>query len=208
MTVKRVQLDFEIAGILNWPTILVKSNGTLGLFWQFHRSFPPPPRTMLGRCAQSVPLEATLYGGEGGGPSLGKRAAFIIEQGAIMKTKQIFKVYHILLTRIVVRTLWRFKMLLFHRDMQYRRSLVPARFLVTRRIQRLHAFRWVDETSLKFRLISSVPRQTTMTRRESNGSRSWVLDTYDWNEVWGECSKSTFSRPFKRKMLKWGSENW
>ena len=28
-------------------------------------------------------------------------AAFIIEQGAIMKTKQIFKVYHILLTRIV-----------------------------------------------------------------------------------------------------------
>ena len=40
-------------------------------------------------------------GGEGGGPSLGKRAAFIIEQGAIMKTKQIFKVYHKLLTRIV-----------------------------------------------------------------------------------------------------------
>ena len=30
-----------------------------------------------------------------------KKAAFIIEQGAIMKTKQIFKVYHILLTRIV-----------------------------------------------------------------------------------------------------------
>ena len=58
---------------------------------------------MLGQCAQSVPLEATLYGGgEGGGPSLGKRATFIIEQGAIMKTKQIFKVYHILLTRIVV----------------------------------------------------------------------------------------------------------
>ena len=26
---------------------------------------PPSPRTMLGQCAQSVPLEATLYGGEG-----------------------------------------------------------------------------------------------------------------------------------------------
>ena len=64
---------------------------------------------MLGQCAQSVPLEATLYGGGGGGgggegqrAALGKRAAFIIEQGTIMKTKQIFKVYHILLTRIVV----------------------------------------------------------------------------------------------------------
>ena len=56
---------------------------------------------MLGQCAQSVPLEVTLYGGEGG-LSLGKRAAFIIEQGAIMKTKHIFKVYHILLTRIVL----------------------------------------------------------------------------------------------------------
>ena len=40
-------------------------------------------------------------GGERGGPSLGKRAAVIIEQGTIMKTLQIFKVYHILLTRIV-----------------------------------------------------------------------------------------------------------
>ena len=56
---------------------------------------------MLDQLAQGVPREATLYGGEGGGPSLGKRTAFIIEQGAIMKTKQIFKVYHILLTRIV-----------------------------------------------------------------------------------------------------------
>ena len=71
--------------------------------------FPPPPpppplpspRAMLGQCAQNVPLEATLYWGEGGGPSLGKTAAFIIEQGTIIKTKQIFKVYHILLTRIV-----------------------------------------------------------------------------------------------------------
>ena len=33
---------------------------------------------------------------------MGKRAAFIIEQGAKMKTKQIFKVHHILLTRIEV----------------------------------------------------------------------------------------------------------
>ena len=69
----------------------------MAFFWQFHRSFPPP---------------STLYGGrgEGGGPSLGKRAAFIIEQGAIMKKKQIFKVYHILLTRIVecvAPKLWR-----------------------------------------------------------------------------------------------------
>ena len=31
---------------------------------------------MLGQCAQSVPLEATLYGGEGGGPSLGKKSRF------------------------------------------------------------------------------------------------------------------------------------
>ena len=58
---------------------------------------PPPPHTMLDQLAQGVPSEAALYGGEGGGPSLGKRTAFIIEQGAIMKTKQIFKVYHILL---------------------------------------------------------------------------------------------------------------
>ena len=78
-------------------TILVKSNGTLGVFDNFTvLPPPPPPRTMLGQCAQSVPLEATLYGGEGGRPTLGKRAAFIIEQGEIMKTKQIFKVYHIL----------------------------------------------------------------------------------------------------------------
>ena len=86
-------------------TILAKSNGTLGLFWQFSHFPPPPPppplHTMLDQLAQGVPREATLYGGEGGGPSLGKRAAFIIEQGQIMKTKQIFKVYHILLTRIV-----------------------------------------------------------------------------------------------------------
>ena len=73
----------------------------LAFFDNFNVPSPPLPRTMLGQCTQSVPLEATLYGGEGGGPSLGKRAAFIIEQGAIMKTKQIFKVYHILLTRIV-----------------------------------------------------------------------------------------------------------
>ena len=59
---------------ISWlsPTILVKSNGTLGLFWQFHRSFPPPPpppppHTMLGQCAQSVRPEATLYGGRGEG---------------------------------------------------------------------------------------------------------------------------------------------
>ena len=32
---------------------------------------------------------------------MGKRAAFVIEQGAVMKTYQVFKVYHILLTRIV-----------------------------------------------------------------------------------------------------------
>ena len=62
---------------------------------------PPSPRTMLGQCAQSVPLEATLYEGGGGRAKFGKRAAFIIEQAAMMKTKQIFKVYHILLTRIV-----------------------------------------------------------------------------------------------------------
>ena len=66
---------------------------------------------MLGHCAQSVPLEATLYGGggrgEGGGPSVGERATFIIKQGAIMKTEQIFKVYHILLTWIVgYKYLW------------------------------------------------------------------------------------------------------
>ena len=35
---------------------------------------PPSSHTMLGRCAQSVPLEATLYGGEGGGE--GARAKF------------------------------------------------------------------------------------------------------------------------------------
>ena len=46
---------------------------------------PPPPPPPI-QCWVSVPLEATLYGGEGGWPSLGKRAASIIEQGAIMKT--------------------------------------------------------------------------------------------------------------------------
>ena len=78
----------------------------LAFFDNFTIPFPlPHPHTMLGQCAQSVPLEAALYGGGGGGerggPSLGKRAAVIIEQGTIMKTLQIFKVYHILLTRIV-----------------------------------------------------------------------------------------------------------
>ena len=60
---------------------------------------PPPPHTMLGQWAQGVGPWSNIVWRRG--PSLGKRAAFIIEQGAIMKTKHIFKVYHILLTRIV-----------------------------------------------------------------------------------------------------------
>ena len=45
--------------------------------------FPPSPHTMLGHCAQSIPLKQHCMGGR---PSLGKRAAFFIEQGAMMKT--------------------------------------------------------------------------------------------------------------------------
>ena len=83
----------------SWSKVMVH----LAFFDNFTVPSPLSPHTMFGHCAQSVPLEATLYGGggEGGGPSLGKRTTFIIEQGAIMKTKQIFNVYHILLTRIV-----------------------------------------------------------------------------------------------------------
>ena len=90
------------SGLQSWSKVMVH----LAFFDNFTIPSPlppPPPHTILGQCAQSVPLEATLYGREGGGPSLGKRVAFIIKQGAIMKTLQIFKVYHILLTRIVVQ---------------------------------------------------------------------------------------------------------
>ena len=77
----------------------------LAFFDNFPISPPPPPppspHAMLDQLAQGVPREATLYGGEGGGPILGRRAAFFVEQGEIMKKKQIFKVYHILLIRIV-----------------------------------------------------------------------------------------------------------
>ena len=65
---------------------------------------PPPPPYNVGSVRSKCPPWSNIVWGEGGEPSLGKRAAFIFEQGAIMKTKHIFKVYHILLTRIVVRS--------------------------------------------------------------------------------------------------------
>ena len=65
---------------------------------------PPPPLSPpynVGSACPRCPPWSNIVWGKGGGPSLGKRTAFIIEQGVIMKTKQIFKVYHILLTRII-----------------------------------------------------------------------------------------------------------
>ena len=48
-------------------TILVKSNGTLGLFWQFHRSFPPPPVQCWVSALKVSPLKQHCMRGEGGG---------------------------------------------------------------------------------------------------------------------------------------------
>ena len=74
----------------------------LAFFDNFTVPSPLPPVQGWVSALKVSPLKQhCMGGGGGGGPSLGKRAAFIIEQGAIMKTKQIFKVYHILLTRIV-----------------------------------------------------------------------------------------------------------
>ena len=81
----------------NSPTILVIRHGTLGLVVLTISRFlsSPPPHTMLNKCAQSVRLETTLYsGGEGGGGGdgkgqSGKRAAFVIEQGPMMKTANL-----------------------------------------------------------------------------------------------------------------------
>ena len=57
---------------------------------------PPPPHTMFGQCAHCVPLLKPHC--MGGGDKFGKKSRFIyiIEQGTMMKTSQIFKVYHIL----------------------------------------------------------------------------------------------------------------
>ena len=62
----------------------------IGLFLTISPFLPPLSHTMFGQCVQS-PLKQHCMGGGGGGggregPSLVKRAAFIIEQGAIMKT--------------------------------------------------------------------------------------------------------------------------
>ena len=57
---------------------------------------PPSPHTMLGHCAQSVPLEGTLYGGRGEG-QVGKKSRFRHRTGGDDENIQIFKVYHRLL---------------------------------------------------------------------------------------------------------------
>ena len=80
----------------SWSKVMVH----LAFFDNFTVPSPLPPVQCWVSALKVSPLKQHCMGG-GGGPSLGKRAAFIIEQGAIMKTKQIFKVYHILLTRIV-----------------------------------------------------------------------------------------------------------
>ena len=51
----------------NAITILVKSNGTLGLFWKFHRSFPPPPIQCWVSALKVSPLKQHFMGGGGEG---------------------------------------------------------------------------------------------------------------------------------------------
>ena len=65
------------------------------------------PHTMLNHSTQSVPVKqhCVRRRGGGGGGSFGKRAAFVIEQGATMKAWQ--SLYHVLLTRIVATKILR-----------------------------------------------------------------------------------------------------
>ena len=52
---------------------------------------PPTPHTMLGHCAQSVPLEATLYGGGGGRAKFGKNNRFYHRTGGDNEIKANFQ---------------------------------------------------------------------------------------------------------------------
>ena len=59
------------------PTILVKSHGTLDLFWQFHHSSPPPPPlppyNVGSVCSKCPPWSNIVWGeGEGEGQVLEK----------------------------------------------------------------------------------------------------------------------------------------
>ena len=52
---------------------------------------PPFPNTMLGHCAQSVPFEATFYGGKGGEPSLVEKSRFRHRTGGDDENKANFQ---------------------------------------------------------------------------------------------------------------------
>ena len=103
----------------SWSKVMVH----LAFFENSTVPSPLPPYN-VGSVHSKCPPWSNIVWGEGGGPSLGKGAAFIIEQGAIMKTKQIFKVYHILLTRIVDS--WDAKMIKPHHAPQPCNTLYAA----------------------------------------------------------------------------------
>ena len=75
------------AGLVTMCTILVKSNGTLGLFWQFHRSLPPPPPpppppynvgSVRSKCP---PWSNIVWGGRGEGQVWGKKPLLSSNRG-------------------------------------------------------------------------------------------------------------------------------
>ena len=64
--------------LVEWllATILVKSYGTHGLFWQFHHSFPPPPYN-VGSVHSKCPPWSNIIWGEGGGDHVLEVTRFI-----------------------------------------------------------------------------------------------------------------------------------
>ena len=61
-------------------TILVKSNGTLGLFWQFHHSSPLPPYNVGSVCSKCPPWSNIVWVG-GGRAKFGKKSCFYHRTG-------------------------------------------------------------------------------------------------------------------------------